>query len=48
MSDSVISGLEAQNELNLGGFYINFSSQRHAGSRYVDMTILTEDGKVRR
>lgn len=46
--DSVISGLEAQNELNLGGFYVNFSSQRHTGSRYVDMTILTEDGKVRR
>ena len=46
--ESIISGLEGLNELNLGGFYINFSSQRHTGSRYVDMTILTEDGKVRR
>ncbi|MDH0863944.1 ABC transporter substrate-binding protein [Mitsuaria sp. GD03876] len=46
--DSIINGLEGLNDLNLGGFFINFSGQRHAGSRYVDMTILTEDGKVRR
>ncbi|WP_423600108.1 ABC transporter substrate-binding protein [Roseateles sp. MS654] len=46
--DNIVSGLEALTELNLGGFYINFSSLRHTGSRYVDMTILTEDGKVRR
>ncbi len=46
--ENIVSGLEAQSQLDLGGFFIGFSGQRHTGSRYVDMTILTEDGKVRR
>ncbi len=46
--DSLITGLEGLNEINLGGFFVSFSNQRHTGSRYVDMTILTDDGKVRR
>jgi branched-chain amino acid transport system substrate-binding protein len=45
---SIVAGLEAQGQLDLGGFFISFSNQRHAGSRYVDMTILTDDGKVMR
>jgi ABC-type branched-subunit amino acid transport system substrate-binding protein len=45
---NIINGLEAQSQLDLGGFFISFSGTRHAGSRYVDMTILTDDGKVRR
>jgi branched-chain amino acid transport system substrate-binding protein len=46
--DGLIAGLEGLRELNLGGFFIDFSAQKHNGSKYVDMTILTEDGRVRR
>jgi branched-chain amino acid transport system substrate-binding protein len=45
--ESLISGLENMRELNLGGFYIDFTPQSHAGSKYVEMTILTAEGKVR-
>ena len=47
-ADSLITGLESLHDFNLGGFFVDFSAQKHAGSKYVDMTILTEDGRVRR
>jgi ABC-type branched-subunit amino acid transport system substrate-binding protein len=46
--DSLIAGLESLHEFNLGGFTVDFGPQKHTGSRFVDMTILTADGKVRR
>jgi hypothetical protein len=46
--DSLITGLESLRDFNLGGFFVDFSAQKHTGSKYVDMTILTEDGRVRR
>ena len=46
-SDSLIAALESLRELNLGGFYVDFSPNKHTGSRYVDLTILAGDGKVR-
>lgn len=47
-TDSLINGLESMRDFDLGGFYINFSGQKHTGSTFVDMTILTADGRVRR
>jgi branched-chain amino acid transport system substrate-binding protein len=47
-SDGLITGLESLHEFNLGGFFVDFSAQKHTGSKYVDMTILTADGRVRR
>ncbi|UUZ64467.1 ABC transporter substrate-binding protein [Polaromonas sp. P1-6] len=47
-TDSLIAGLESLQELSLGGFLVDFSAQKHAGSKFVDLTILTPDGKVRR
>ena len=46
--DALINGLESLHELDLGGFFVDFSPRKHTGSSYVDMTILTQDGKVRR
>ncbi|HUG25827.1 MAG TPA: ABC transporter substrate-binding protein [Albitalea sp.] len=46
--DGLIAGLESLRELNLGGFFVDFSGQKHTGSKFVDLTILTADGKVRR
>jgi branched-chain amino acid transport system substrate-binding protein len=46
--DGLITALESMRDFNLGGFFVDFGPQKHAGSKYVDMTILTQDGKVRR
>ena len=46
-TSDLIAGLEALREFNLGGFYVDFNPQKHTGSKYVDLTILTADGKVR-
>jgi branched-chain amino acid transport system substrate-binding protein len=46
--DGLITGFESLHELNLGGFYVDFSPTKHAGSRFVDLTILSGDGRVKR
>jgi len=46
-SEDLINGLESLHDLNLGGFYVDFSPQKHMGSKYVDLTILTADGRLR-
>jgi branched-chain amino acid transport system substrate-binding protein len=46
--DALIAGLESLRELNLGGFFVDFNASKHMGSRFVDLTILSSDGKVRR
>ena len=46
--DSLITALESLRDLNLGGFFVDFGPQKHTGSRFVDLTILTANGKVRR
>lgn len=40
--------MESLREFNLGGFYVDFAANKHAGSRFVELTILSGDGKVRR
>ncbi len=47
-TDGLINGLESLRDLNLGGFFVDFSPTKHTGSKYVDLTILTADGHVRR
>lgn len=46
--DTLIGAMESLREFNLGGFYVDFAANKHAGSRFVDLTILSADGKVRR
>lgn len=46
--ESLIAGLESLQEHNLGGFFVDYSRQKHTGSKFVDLTILMADGKVRR
>lgn len=46
--EGLVAALESMSRLDLGGFAVGFSPTRHAGSSYVDLTVLTEDGKVRR
>jgi branched-chain amino acid transport system substrate-binding protein len=47
-SEALIGGFESLHEHDLGGFFVDFGPQKHAGSRYVDLVILTADGRVRR
>ncbi|CAM3795826.1 ABC transporter substrate-binding protein [Paracidovorax anthurii] len=45
--DALISGLEALGNGQVSGFPMNFSAGSHAGSRFVEMSMLTGDGRVR-
>ncbi len=47
-ADALIGALESLRDLNLGGFFVDFGPQKYTGSRFVDLTILTADGKIRR
>jgi len=47
-ADSLIAGLESMHDVDLGGYFVDFSAQKHVGSRFVDMTILDARGKIRR
>jgi branched-chain amino acid transport system substrate-binding protein len=46
--DSFITAMESIQNVNLGGFPVNFGARDHVGSHFVELSMLTEDGKVRR
>jgi branched-chain amino acid transport system substrate-binding protein len=46
--DSFISGVESIQNTNLGGFNVNFGARDHVATHFVELSMLTEDGKVRR
>ncbi len=46
--EALILSLEALRDFNLGGLFVDFSATKHTGSRFVELTILSSDGKVRR
>lgn len=46
--ESLVSGLESIQNANFGGFRVDFSAKDHVASRFVEVSMLTEDGKVRR
>jgi ABC-type branched-subunit amino acid transport system substrate-binding protein len=35
-------------DVDLGGFYVSYSPKNHAGSRFVDLTIIGQEGKFLR
>ena len=46
-SESLITGMESLRDFNAGGFFVDFSPNKHTGSKYVELTILTAEGRVR-
>ena len=46
--DGLVGGLEALQNQSIGGFAVNFSAGSHVASRFVELSMLTEDGGVRR
>lgn len=45
--DGLIAGLESI-DTSFGGFNVSFGPRKHTGSTFVDLSMLTEDGRVRR
>lgn len=45
--DALIQGIEAIGSHSFGGFQVNFSSTDHVGSSFVELSMLTGDGRVR-
>jgi ABC-type branched-subunit amino acid transport system substrate-binding protein len=45
--DSLIAGLEAIGTENFGGFNVSFSPTDHVASKFVELSMLTGDGRVR-
>jgi ABC-type branched-subunit amino acid transport system substrate-binding protein len=46
--DGLVEALEKMNDVDLGGFYISYSPMNRAGSKFVDLTIISRDGKFLR
>jgi branched-chain amino acid transport system substrate-binding protein len=46
--DAVVAALESIQRTDFGGFMVNFSPRSHVASSFVELSMLTGDGKVRR
>jgi len=46
--EALIAGLESIQNLDLGGFFVDFNPRKRVGSSFVDLTILDGSGNVRR
>ena len=46
--EAFINAVNSMQSLNLGGFPLDFGPNKHMGSNFVELTLLTEDGRVRR
>lgn len=46
--EGFIAAVQSMQNHQLGGFSVDFGPKKHTGSRFVEMTMLTEDGRVRR
>ncbi len=46
--EAFIDGIQSMTKLNLGGLQLEYSSKDSVGSGFVELTMLTSDGKVRR
>ncbi|MBL8306763.1 MAG: ABC transporter substrate-binding protein, partial [Rubrivivax sp.] len=45
--EGLTSGLESLQRYDAGGYLVSFSARNHRGSSFVDLSMLTGDGKVR-
>jgi len=46
--DGLLNAIAGMNAFNLGGFNLSFGPEKNTGSNFVELTILTKDGTVRR
>ncbi len=45
--DTLVAGLESLTDESFGGFNVSFSPSNHAASKFVELSMLTGDGRVR-
>ena len=45
--ESLITGLEAMGSQSIGGFPVSFGPNDHVASNFVELSMLTGDGRVR-
>jgi branched-chain amino acid transport system substrate-binding protein len=46
--ESFIGEMEKMRDVDLGGFFVSYAPNNHAGSKFVDLTIIGRDGKFLR
>ena len=46
--ESFIGEMEKMHDIDLGGFFVSYSPTNHAGSKFVDLTIIGREGKFLR
>lgn len=46
--DGLVAGLESLSNLSVAGFNVNFGPRDRVASKYVELAVLTEDGRVKR
>jgi len=46
--EDLVDALERMNDVDVGGFYVSYSPKNHAGSKFVDLTIIGRGGKFMR
>jgi ABC-type branched-subunit amino acid transport system substrate-binding protein len=46
--DALVTALESISNASFGGFRVDFGPRDHIASQFVDLSMITEDGKVRR
>ncbi len=46
--EGLVDTLEKMQDVDLGGFYVSYSPKNHAGSKFVDLTIIGRNGKFLR
>ena len=46
--EGLVAALEGMSDVDLGGFFVSYSPQNRAGSKFVDLTIISRDGKFLR
>jgi ABC-type branched-subunit amino acid transport system substrate-binding protein len=46
--EGLVEALEKMSDVDLGGFFIGYSPKNRAGSKFVDLTIISRDGKFLR
>ncbi len=46
--EGFIDAMEKMQDVDVGGFFVSYSPKNHAGSKFVDLTIIARDGKFLR
>jgi branched-chain amino acid transport system substrate-binding protein len=46
--EAFLNAVDGMQNVLIGGFAVDFGPKKNTGSKYVDLTLLTEDGRVRR